>query len=224
MTFNVLILISLLSLSLCELPKNGTFIFTKYNDPSCQSVESINGFSPESLYWNYDSIMSPQSYDNSTSILSYKTCSSINTANECVGESQSTMECKNECKDQSTCNFIPTSNLSIFTFTGYSDGGCNNVNGESYALKATNYCWKLKGKGSFSWIQLDDRTLVVDQYESDDCTGIIVKKNQKIKCNEKCVDNPLANDEDVHYTCKYTSIGYIELNTLLLLLLFLILF
>ena len=42
--------------------------------------------------------------------------------------------------------------------------------------------------------------------------------------NEKCVDNPLANDEDVHYTCKYTSIGYIELNTLLLLLLFLILF
>ena len=224
MTFNVLILFTFVSLSLCDLPKNGTFILTKYNDASCQSVESINGFSPESLYWNYESIISPQSYDNSTSILSYKTCSSVNSLNECIGESPSTMECKNECNNQFTCNFIPTSNLSIFTFTGYSDGGCNNVNGESYALKATNYCWKLKGTGSLSWIQLDDRTLVVDQYESDDCTGMIVKKNQRVKCNEKCVSNPLENGEDVHYTCKYTSIGYIELNTLLLLFLFLILF
>ena len=205
-----------------SLPKNGTFVFTRFNDENCRTVTSSSGYAPEAKLWSnpiQGLTFSPISYDNQTSVLNYKECTSVPVSNDCTGNNKS-LTIDNSCQNINngfyTINFIPISNLSIFTFTGYSDGGCNNVNGESYPLKTTNYCWTLKGSGSMSLIKLDDRTLVVNKFATDDCLG--VRTENKIKCNEKCIVNPL-NNEDIHYTCKYTSSGYVWIKIYYMILL-----
>ena len=211
----------------CEdkLPANGTFIFTKYADSECLIVSSANGFTSKSQYWNNplndNRIFKPISYDEEHNLLQVNTCTVDNSNNidSCSGPTIS-FQCDNTCNkiDSYTCNFVSTSSLALFTFTGFSDSGCNNVNGEKYPLKLSTYCWKMHGSGSMSIVDFVKRDLVVNVYESDDCTGAIMYQNKKVNCNEKCINNPINND-DIHYSCKYTNSVFINTSFISALLL-----
>ena len=217
-----------------KLPANGTFIFTKYEDSDCLIVSIANGFTSKSKDWNNplndNRIFKPIEYNEERNILTVKNCTSSKTDNlnkiDSCSDSTITFQCDNTCNsmDSYSCNFVSTSSLALFTFTGFSDKGCNNVNGEKYPLKLSTYCWKMHGSGSMSIVDFVKRDLVVNVYENDDCTGAIIQQNKKVNCDEKCINNPINND-DVHYSCKYTNSVFINasfISSLLLVIFYII--
>lgn len=215
-----------------SLPKNGTFIITTYKDNNCEETTDISGYIPTEKYWKikaFNSILMPVNFNQNISRFTYKDC--VNDINGCDSNSEVTMFCGNECTQTTkggikiyySCNFMPKSNLSLFTFTGFGDSGCNNNNGNSYPLPLTKACWTLEDSGSMSITSFIERRMTLNIYSTNNCIGKIKEYHKGLECDESCIDNPI-NDVPVYYQCKYTSSSFMQLTLTLLLLNLVLLF
>ena len=191
------------------IPKNGTFIFSQFQDSKCQNLSIFRGFIPDAGEWNNPLKENENfilvSYKNETGELIYKKKTSNGELNE------ETLKCDNSCQSKNsiyyTCHFIQAYNLSSYTFKGYSDSGCNNIDGKKFVYTLTDSCWNLEGEGSMTVVNFIDRLLIVDVFSTNNCKG--TKSTKSFKCNEGCFKNPI-NEEKVHYTCKFENESFLK--------------
>ena len=191
------------------IPSNGTFVFNYFSDSECKNLNIFRGFIPDAGEWNNPLNENENfilvSYKNETGELIYKKKTSNGELNE------ETLKCDNSCQSNNsiyyTCHYIQAYNLSSYTFKGYSDSGCNNIDGKKFVYTLTDSCWNLEGEGSMTVVNFIDRLLIVDVFSTNNCKGI--KSTKSFKCNEGCIKNPI-NEEKVHYTCKFENESFLK--------------